>query len=115
MGCSLEAHPSPLVLCDFLWGRYFKKVAKQVAVMGAGKLAGRSPPIKSRRGIWGFKVPPHKKSRAIFIKFRSPPIERRGLRGVDGVPMGCGWGADEACLRARGGPMLRGSVDALER
>ena len=24
-----------------------------------------------------------------------------GLRGVDGGPMGCGWGADEACLRAR--------------
>ena len=27
--------------------------------------------------------------------------------------MGGGWGADEACLRGRGGPMLRGSVDAL--
>ena len=38
------------------------------------------------------------------------------LRGVDGVPMGGRWGADEACLRARGGPMLvRGFVDALER
>ena len=38
-----------------------------------------------------------------------------GLGGVDGVPMGCGWGADEAGLRARGGPMLRGFVDALDR
>ena len=25
------------------------------------------------------------------------------------------WGADEACLRARGGPMCRGFVDALDR
>ena len=38
-----------------------------------------------------------------------------GLRGVDGGRLGCGWGADEAGLRARGGPMLRGVVDALER
>ena len=37
------------------------------------------------------------------------------------VPWGMGgrwggdWGADEAGLRARGGPMRRGVVDALER
>ena len=37
------------------------------------------------------------------------------LRGVDGVPMGGGWGADEACLRGRGGSMGRGFVDALDR
>ena len=49
-----------------------------------------------------------------------PPLKKvagvgGGLGGVDGVPMGCGWGADEACLRARGGPMLRGFVDVLDR
>ena len=60
--------------------------------------------LKSRRGGSGFRSPPQK-SRGVGV----------GLRGVDGVPMGCGWGADEACLRARGGPMLRGFVDALDR
>ena len=37
------------------------------------------------------------------------------LRGVDEGPMGCRWGADEACLRALAGPMRRGFVDALDR
>ena len=32
-----------------------------------------------------------------------------------GVPMECRWGADEASPRARGGAILRGSVDALKR
>ena len=39
---------------------------------------------------------------------------RRVRRGVQ-VRRGAQGGADEACLRARGGPMLRGFVDALER
>ena len=73
--------------------------------MGAGRLVGRSPPMKSSRGILSFKVPPPIKS------------HRGGWGGMGGIggPMGCGWGADEACLRARGGRILRGSVDALER
>ena len=33
---------------------------------------------------------------------------RRGAQG-------CAGRADESCLRARGGPMLRGFVDALDR
>ena len=52
-----------------------------------------------------------------------PPHKSRGGglggwmrgRGVEEGPMGCEWGADEACLRARGEPMLRGFVDALDR
>ena len=63
----------------------------------------RSPPPK--------KVTPHKKSRGGGWGLGGGV----GLRGVDGGPMGCGWGADEACLRARGGPMRRGFVDALDR
>ena len=38
-----------------------------------------------------------------------------GIKYNDGEWMGGGWGADEASLRARGGRILRGSVDALER
>ena len=49
--------------------------------------------------------PPQKKSR-VWVW---------GLMGVYGGSMGCGWGADEAGLRARGGPMTRGFVDALDR
>ena len=49
-----------------------------------------------------------------FLKF-SLKSRRVGLRGVDGEPMGCGWGADDACLRVRGGSMRRGFVDALDR
>ena len=73
-----------------------------------------------RPGVMHPPSPPSKKLRGGFSDFRSPPTKESwgvgvGLRGVDGVPMGCGWGADEACLRARGGPMLRGFVDALDR
>ena len=46
----------------------------------------------------------------------------KSRRGVGVVLRGGGWGADglrkgadEACLRVRGGPMLRGSVDVLDR
>ena len=39
---------------------------------------------------------------------------RRVRRGVQ-VRRGAQGGADEACLRARGGPMRRGFVDALDR
>ena len=58
-------------------------------------------------------VPPLKSSGVGFLILGSPMGVR--LRGVDGVPMGGGWGADEACLRARGGRMRRGFVDALDR
>ena len=67
----------------------------------------------------GFRSPPKKSWGVGGVRIRSPPQKVAGvcvgLRGVDGVPMGCGWGADEACLRARGGSMLRGFVDALDR
>ena len=56
----------PSLGCLFIRGGYLKQVANKVAVMGAGKLAGRSPPIKSRRGASG------------------------GGWGADGVRMGCG-------------------------
>ena len=42
-----------------------------------------------------------------------PPLWK-GTMG-DGGSMGGRWGADEAGLRARGGPMRRGFVDALDR
>ena len=38
-----------------------------------------------------------------------------GVQGCAGVRREGPRGADEACLRGRGGPMLRGFVDALDR
>ena len=79
-------------------GGYIKKSRKQSRGDGCGEAGGEVPPSKKSQGGFLILGPPHKKS-----------------RGADGVPMGCGWGADEACLRARGGPMLRGFVDVLDR
>ena len=39
----------------------------------------------------------------------------QGAQGCVQVRRGAQGGADEACLRARGGPMRRGVVDARER
>ena len=74
--------------CVTFYGGGTKKKSKTSRGDGCGEAGGEVPPKKKVAGV---------------------------LRGVDGGPMGCGWGADEACLRARGGPILRGSVDALEQ
>ena len=62
--------------------------------------------------------PPHGRESREASKKKLAAGGSLGIKNDDGGgwgPMGCGWGADEAGLRVRGGPILRGFVDVLDR